>query len=111
MLFFKIIKDILEDKNYRPVLLSLIIIIAIGTTLFHFIEGWRWLDSLYYCIATLSTVGYGDFHPITDAGKIIFIIYIISGLGVLFAFVNVFAEKFIKQSAGLLEKINSKKHT
>lgn len=104
MLFFKIIKDIVVDKNYRFVFLSLIIVVTVGTVGFHFIENWRWIDSLYYCITTLTTVGYGDFHPQTDLGKIFFIPFIISGLGVLFSFVNAFADKLIKRRANFFEK-------
>ncbi len=57
-----------------------------GTIAFHFVEGWDWLDSLYYCVVTMATVGYGDFHPITPLGKVLAMIYIVLGLGVLVGF-------------------------
>lgn len=99
----------METKKYIPILISLAIMITVGTILFHFIESWRWLDSLYFCVTTLTTVGYGDFFPQTDAGKILFIFYILSGLGILFAFVNVFSRKVIEYRTGILKKLEKKK--
>ncbi|MCD6176274.1 MAG: two pore domain potassium channel family protein [Candidatus Cloacimonetes bacterium] len=99
----------MDTKKYFPILISLVIVIIIGTILFHYVENWRWLDSLYFCVTTLTTVGYGDFTPQTDAGKIIFIFYILSGLGILFAFVNAFSKKIIEYRMGLLKKIEKKR--
>ena len=99
----------MERKKYLPILISLVIVLTLGTILFHFVENWRWLDSLYFCVTTLTTVGYGDFSPQTDTGKIIFIFYILSGLGILFAFINAFSKKIIEYRTGLLRKIKKKK--
>lgn len=99
----------MDIKKYLPILISLIFMIIIGTILFHFVENWRWINSLYFCVTTLTTVGYGDFSPQTDAGKIIFIFYILSGLGILFAFVNAFSRKIIEYRTELLKKIERKK--
>jgi hypothetical protein len=30
--------------------------------IFHYQEGWGWLDAMYFCVTTLTTVGYGDKH-------------------------------------------------
>ncbi len=47
-----------------------------------------WLDSLYFSTITLTTIGFGDFAPQTDAGKIFTIIYIGVGIGMILAFIN-----------------------
>jgi len=99
----------LDKKKYLPILISLILMLTLGTILFHFVENWRWLDSLYFCVTTLTTVGYGDFSPQTDAGKIIFIFYILSGLGILITFVNTFSRKIIEYRLGLLKKMEKNK--
>lgn len=40
-------------------------------------------QSLWYMFVTLTTVGYGDFYPVTPGGRIIGYIFIFSSLGVL----------------------------
>lgn len=80
-----------KDHEFRALLLLVIAILATGTYFYHRIERWGWLDSLYFCVTTLSTVGYGDMAPHTDAGKIFTIIYIFLGIGVILAFINVIA--------------------
>lgn len=40
-------------------------------------------DALWYSIVTLSTVGYGDYYPVTAIGKTIGLVFVFSSLGVL----------------------------
>jgi hypothetical protein len=53
----------------------------VGTFGFTAIEGMQLLDSFYFSIVTIATVGYGDIRPATSAGKILAVILIISGIG------------------------------
>ncbi|MCR8549694.1 potassium channel family protein [Salipiger sp. P9] len=57
-------------------------IIALGTVYFRLVEGWSWLDSYFFTVVTLSTVGYGNHIPITVAGKIGTTVFILLGLGI-----------------------------
>jgi voltage-gated potassium channel Kch len=62
--------------------------ILFGTVTYHFLEGWSWVDSVYFSVVTLTTVGFGDFAPQTDAGKIFTIFYIVMGIGMILGFIN-----------------------
>lgn len=56
-------------------------IILIGTFGFMFVEGWRLLDSLYMTIVTVSTVGFGEVHELSDAGKMFTAFLIVTSFG------------------------------
>lgn len=57
-------------------------ILAGSTVFFHYQEGWSWIDSWFFTVTTISTVGYGNLVPATDLGKIATTVLIFSGIGV-----------------------------
>jgi len=94
--------------------LILFTVFIVGTTGFHFIEGWSFIDSFYTTITTLTTVGYGDFTPRTAEGKIFTVFIIIFGVGTMLYSLVLMAETFIEArlrrllGRGKLEKIIEK---
>jgi voltage-gated potassium channel len=44
-------------------------------------EDLSFLNAFYFMIVTMATVGYGDVHPVTAAGKALTILIIITGVG------------------------------
>ncbi len=72
--------DVLFNRKTRPILIYAAIVIALGATLYRWLEGWSWLDSIYFVVITLTTIGYGDLHPTTPATKLITIFYGINGI-------------------------------
>lgn len=67
---------------YALLLLGAVYIIAIE--LYHYVEGWGWLDAIYFTTATITTVGYGDVVPQTELGKMATIPLMLVGIGVGF---------------------------
>ena len=94
MVFFKAIISFLKDKQYRDLLLTSVVILLIGTISYHHLEGWDYIDSLYFSVITLTTVGYGDFSPQTYGGKVFTIFYIFIGLGMILSFLHTVFEHF-----------------
>ena len=77
--------DVLSDRESRPAILWALSTLLIGTLFYHWMEGWSYLDSLYFCVVSLGTVGYGDLTPTTPAAKIFTIVYLINGIVILLA--------------------------
>jgi voltage-gated potassium channel len=55
-------------------------VIFLGTLAFVLIEGWGVLDALYMTFITITTVGFGEVHPLSDHGKILTIVVLIAGV-------------------------------
>lgn len=70
-------------RHLKISVIVLLGLISVGTAGYCMIEGWRVLDSLFMTITTLSTVGYGEIHPLSDSGRIFTMILIVFGVGVL----------------------------
>ncbi len=68
-------------SRFRIFLLFYAAVLILGTALVAHFEQLTVLDALYFSIVTIATVGFGDIHPITAAGKITVVIMIITGVG------------------------------
>lgn len=67
---------------YRLVRLLVILasLVSAGTLGYMCIEGWHWFDSLYMTVITLSTIGYGETHPLSQYGRLFTICLILGGV-------------------------------
>lgn len=75
-------------RNFRVAAGISIAAILIGAVFYRRVEDLSWIDSIYLCVITLTTVGYGDITPQTDAGKIFTIFYILTGIGIIATMIN-----------------------
>jgi len=57
--------------------------IGVGTVVFHHIEGWSILDSLYVTAQTVTTVGFGDLTPRTVWGRAFATVFMLVGVGIV----------------------------
>ena len=96
---YRLLKAIVRswnDPHFRGGLLLCVGILVSGTLFYSSVEGWHWLDALYFSATTLSTVGYGDFSPETQIGKLFTVIYIFVGVGVFVALFAQFAKALLR---------------
>ncbi|MCA8950050.1 MAG: potassium channel protein [Planctomycetes bacterium] len=82
------------------VALVLAALTAGGTVAFMLIEGWSLLDSLYMAVITLTTVGYGETHPLSPAGRWFTIFYLVVGLGLFMHSVVSLGEVVVRAQLG-----------
>lgn len=77
--------DVLRDRDSRPTFYWALSVLLLGTVVYHWLEGWSYLDALYFCVITLATVGYGDLTPTTPVARAFTIVYVINGVVILLA--------------------------
>ena len=82
-------------KTDEVQIITLTAVIAFGIIMFGvmgymIVEGWGFLDSLYQTVITISTVGFGEIHPISTGGRIITILLILFAITLLGYFFSQF---------------------
>lgn len=107
--FLRAIWSGLKDPDFRGLFALVVLIILAGTWFYHVQEGWSWLDALYFTVITLTTVGYGDFSPVTPGGKIFTMVYILLGLGILSSFIVMMAQHSQSRQPRLIERLRTRR--
>lgn len=74
-------------------------LVVSGTLFYWRVEDWTIVESLYFSVVTLTTVGFGDFAPTSDAGQIFTIFYILTGIGVFVALLASVAQAYVDQKS------------
>ena len=65
-------------------------LLGIGTLGYRWIEGehWSYFDGFYMTAITLTTIGYGETHPLTDRGRVFTVLLAYSGIFTLAYFAS-----------------------
>ncbi len=77
-----------EALIYRSLEAAAVTLLVTGTLFYRLVEGWSWVDSLYFSTMTLTTVGYGDLSPTGDVSKLFTVVYVLTGMTILVAYLN-----------------------
>lgn len=75
---------------------SLLAILLLGSLGYVWLEGWSFFDALYMTVTTLTTVGYGEVHPLSPLGKAYNMVLILAGMGLLFYIVTSLARVVVE---------------
>ena len=84
----------LPEKYVGTGLVSIIILFIYGVVGSHFIMGLNFVDSVYYSVITMATVGYGDYIPHTGIQKIFATTLALAGVALLAYVFNVILTNF-----------------
>lgn len=71
------------EPSFRGLVYLTSVVIASGTIFYRTVEDWGWIDSLYFTVITLTTVGYGDLSPSRPGSKLFTVAIVLLGIGLL----------------------------
>jgi len=85
-----------KDAEIRAMFGLVAMLLVVGVLFYMHVEKWSFVNSLYFCVVTMATVGYGDITPQTELGKLFTIVYILLGVGILVGFINLLAKNVLQ---------------
>ena len=107
--FGRAIAKTVRDPETRGIAVVAALVLLVGTIFYSAVEGWSLLDSLYFCVVTLATVGFGDLYPVTVAGKAFTIVYVLSGVGILVLLATQVASVVVAEHAERLAHLRERR--
>ncbi len=103
--------EVLANKRFEllTLLLLLVFVVTIAGIALYVLEEQinpnvnSLFDALYWSLITISTVGYGDIAPVTDAGRMVSMLIIISGIAMISFATSVIVSAFSEKLTELKE--------
>ena len=71
-----------------------------GVIVFHYGHGLGWLDSWYFVVTTMTTVGYAEIHPLSHAGRVFNAFLIFFGVTTIFIAIGAMTQTIIEMEFG-----------
>lgn len=84
-----------------------LLFLLLGCLWYPLVEKWTVVDALYFSVVTLTTVGYGDMGPSSDASKIFTTLWSFFGVALIAALISIVSE-WIVDAAALREGIKKR---
>jgi voltage-gated potassium channel len=99
-------RELLQHRQFHFVALLAVAAVVLGGVGIYIVEGsptgniQSVGDGIWWAIVTATTVGYGDISPSTTEGRLIAVVLMLLGIGVIGAFTATVASFFVSQDEG-----------
>lgn len=98
------LRQALREPEARGAVRSAALLLLSGMVFYSLVEHWTIVDSLYFCVTTLTTVGFGEPAPTTDIGKLFTVFFMITGVGMFLAVLNGIGRAAVKNQIDSLDR-------
>jgi voltage-gated potassium channel len=95
------IRDFIEKRSITSQVViaanAVVILLAIGTISFRYLEDWTWVEAFYFSTYTLTTVGYGNLYPTTEGSMLCASLYMLVGVTIAVGAVGVIGSSYLRR--------------
>lgn len=104
-----VLHSILRKRGLGYVTGVFVLIALVTGGLFAVFEGHSLVDGLWWTVVTLTTVGYGDFSPVTTGGRATAVVLMFAGIGVVSFITANIAAYFVEtdQESDIVDRLRS----
>ncbi len=88
------------QRRFLYIGLAIATTLLVGTVGFMVVAGYPPFDAFYMTLITMTTVGYAEIHPLTQAGRIFNSFLIVFGVGVIFIALGAMTQTIIEMEFG-----------
>ena len=82
-------REMIDEHIFKLLAGGALMLMIIGTIGYRILEDWSWVDSLYFSVVAVTTVGFGDLTPSSDGSKLFTVLYILGGITIVTSYLNV----------------------
>jgi voltage-gated potassium channel len=88
--------EVARNPRTRALPWMALAVLVFGTAFYWREEHWTLIQALYFSVATVTTVGYGDLHPTTELARLVTVFYILVGVGTLLALITAVIQSYVR---------------
>jgi voltage-gated potassium channel len=91
-----------QDDKLITAFLLIFVLLGSGTVAYNQLEGWSYVDSLYFTSMTVTTVGYGDFVPSSDISKLFTVFFSFAGISIALVILVTIGGEYYKKERRMI---------
>ena len=106
-----VLKKLAQSKLRIQILTAASVLLGLiigGTIAYHYMEGWTWSTSFYFVVSTLTTVGFGDVVPSSDASRLFTAFFMLTTVAIAIASLGIIGTSFLREREAAMEKREEK---
>ena len=93
----KSVKRFFKTNGFMYLVIVTVILVLLGAEIYSVAENTNYFDSIWWAIATTTTVGYGDISPHSEVGRFVAVILMLLGIGLIGSVTSTVTAFFVEE--------------